>query len=385
MASVNKDSKGWRIEFTLPGQQRRPLRLGKTIGEKAAREIGRHIERIVESKKTGLPLAAETEKWVLALPNERRQQLVSLGLIADAGRRTSRSLGSFLDQYVKGRTDLKAGTLSNIATARRWLEKYFGVDRDMGSITAGEADSYRIWLATSCKQAENTARRLCSRAKQFFRAAVRQKLIADNPFADMKKLAVGASPAERVSFVTRAKAQKVLAACPDDEWRVIFGLARFGGLRCPSEITPLQWSHIDWEKDEITVNCVKTKHHEGREIRVIPLFPELKVLLEAWRANAPTDSQWVISRVRSNKTNLRTQLERIIEAAGLKPWPKLFQNLRSSRETELMEDFPIHVVCAWMGNTPRVAAKHYLQVTPEHFRRAVGADQKQDPPSQGAA
>jgi integrase len=199
---------------------------------------------------------------------------------------------------------------------------------------------------------------------------VRQKLITENPFADMKKLAVGASPKERVSFVSRAKVEKVLAACPDDEWRVIFGLARFGGLRCPSEITPLQWSHIDWVKGEITVNCVKTKHHEGREIRVIPLFPELKVLLEAWKATAPANSAWVISRVRSNKTNLRTQLERIIKEAGLKPWPKLFQNLRSSRETELMDDFPIHVVCAWMGNTPKVAAKHYLQVTGEHFDRA---------------
>ena len=297
----------------------------------------------------------------------------------------SRSLGGFLDEYVKGRTDIQDGTISNIATARRWLEKYFGVDRDMGSITAGEADSYRIWLATSCKQAENTARRLCSRAKQFFRASVRQKLITDNPFADMKKLAVGASPKERVRFVSRAKAQQVLAACPDDEWRVIFGLARFGGLRCPSEITPLQWSHIDWEKGEITVNCVKTKHLEGREIRVIPLFPELKVLLKAWRAKAPVDSEWVISRVRSNKSNLRTQLERIIEHAELKSWPKLFQNLRSSRETELMEDFPIHVVCAWMGNTPKVAAKHYLQVTTEHFRRANGSDQKQAPPSQRGA
>jgi len=168
MASVNKDSKGWRIEFTLPGQRRRPLRLGKTISERAAREIGRHIERIIESKKTGLPVAAETEKWVNSLPDARRVQLVTAGLIGDAGRRPSRSLGGFLDEYVKGRTDLKAGTLSNIATARRWLEKYFGMDRDMGSITAGEADAYRIWLVTSCKQAENTARRLCSRAKQFF-------------------------------------------------------------------------------------------------------------------------------------------------------------------------------------------------------------------------
>ena len=227
MASTNKDSKGWRVEFTIPGQPRRPLRLGKGISEKSARDIGRHVERIVESKKTGLPLAAETEKWLLGLPDKLRQQLVSLGLISDAGPRMSRSLGGFLDEYVKGRTDLKAGSLSNIATARRWLEKYFGTDRDMGSITLGEADAYRRWLVATGKQAENTVRRLCGRAKQFFRAAVRQRLIAENPFADMKHLIVTGSPKDRIRKILGATADKVLASCPDSHWRVIFALARY--------------------------------------------------------------------------------------------------------------------------------------------------------------
>ena len=32
---------------------------------------------------------------------------------------------------------------------------------------------------------------------------------------------------------------------------------------------------------------------------------------------------------------------------------------------------PMHVVCDWLGNTREVAAKHYLQVTDEHFRKAT--------------
>ena len=68
-----------------------------------------------------------------------------------------------------------------------------------------------------------------------------------------------------------------------------------------------------------------------------------------------------------------TQLERIIRKAGLKPWPKLFQNLRSTRETELAESYPIQVVCEWIGNTAAVAAKHYLQTTDEHYRQALEA------------
>jgi hypothetical protein len=62
---------------------------------------------------------------------------------------------------------------------------------------------------------------------------------------------------------------------------------------------------------------------------------------------------------------------RIIERAGLKAWPKLWQNLRSTRETELAESYPLHVVCAWIGNSEQVAAKHFLQVTDEHFEQAA--------------
>ena len=33
--------------------------------------------------------------------------------------------------------------------------------------------------------------------------------------------------------MTRELAEKVLAACPDAEWRLIFALSRYAGLRCP--------------------------------------------------------------------------------------------------------------------------------------------------------
>lgn len=56
----------------------------------------------------------------------------------------------------------------------------------------------------------------------------------------------------------------------------------------------------------------------------------------------------------------------------MEPWPRLFHNLRASRETELAADHPIHVVTAWLGNTPAFAMKHYLQVTDSDFDKAAG-------------
>jgi len=157
-------------------------------------------------------------------------------------------------------------------------------------------------------------------------------------------------------------------------------------MRVPSEICSLRWGDIDWEKQRILVNCQKTKGHDGREFRITPLFPELRRELEAWRRRAAKDREFVLKPAISPKTNLRTGLIKILKRAGIKPWPKLYQNLRSTRSTELIDQgFPAHVVAAWLGHTVKVAVGHYNQVTDEHFRLAVGANQKQEPPAHGAA
>ncbi len=111
---------------------------------------------------------------------------------------------------------------------------------------------------------------------------------------------------------------------------------------------------------------------------MIPLFPELLPPLREAFEQAEPGTEHVITRYRDTNQNLRTQLHRIIRKAGLEPWPKPFQNLRSTRETELAETFPLHVVVKWIGNSQPVAAKHYLQVTDEHFTRAVNAEAAQN-------
>ena len=70
--------------------------------------------------------------------------------------------------------------------------------------------------------------------------------------------------------------------------------------------------------------------------------------------------------------NLNVRLRRIVKNAGLTVWPRIFHNLRSSRQTELAEIFPSHVVCAWLGNSEDIAKKHYYQVTDAHFAAASG-------------
>ena len=80
---------------------------------------------------------------------------------------------------------------------------------------------------------------------------------------------------------------------------------------------------------------------------------------------------------RSGAANLRTGLLRILKRAQINHWPKLFQNLRASRETELMRTEPAHVVHHWLGNSRDVTEDHYLMVTEADYDRVTsGATEK---------
>jgi hypothetical protein len=41
-------------------------------------------------------------------------------------------------------------------------------------------------------------------------------------------------------------------------------------------------------------------------------------------------------------------------------------------KTELQREFPLHVVCSWLGNSPRIAQQSYLLVTEDDFAKAAG-------------
>ncbi len=208
-------------------------------------------------------------------------------------------------------------------------------------------------------------------ARQIFRWAGRRGLAQTNPFAELKAGAQ-VNPARAV-FVSRETIARVLDAAPDAEWRLLIALSRFGGLRVPSEALALRWSDVDWEHNRLTVRSPKTEHHEGKAERIIPLFPEIREpLLEVFEQSPVGGSDAVIGRYREG-ANLNPHFRRIIRRAGVPVWPRTWHNLRASRQTELAATFPLHTVCAWIGNTKAVAMGHYLQVTDADWARATAS------------
>ena len=380
MASISTDANGnRRILFMGPNRKRKIIYLGR-LPMKTARTVKAHVEDLAAALLGGHAPYPETSEWVGSRDDVMYGKLAAAGLVPARepkpdGEPQGTTLAAFIDQYITARMIQKPNTLKNYHATERALVDFFGKDRLLAEITAGDCDD---WRASQVAQglAPATIGRTVKRARQFFRAAVRKRLIPESPMADVK-----AAPQDNKSreyFVSQEETEKVLAACPDAEWRLIVALARYGGLRTPSETFALTLDCIDWERNRVRIPSPKTACHAGRDSRSIPLFPELRAHLEAIFDAAPPGTTYVISRHRLGSANLRTQLLRIMERAGVKPWPRLFQNMRASRETELSRQHPLHVVTAWIGNSAPIAARHYLQVTDSDFDAALRRDAQSD-------
>ncbi len=241
MASLSTDKQGNRtIEFSGPDGSRQRIRLGK-MPKRDAVKIKGHIENLLIAKRSGNSIDNAAADWLATTDGKLHGRLAKLGLVTPRvieqasepeSEPTGPLLGDFTSVYINGRVKIKPGTRINLERCRRALVEYFGANQPMKLVTAGDADDFREHLNTTL--AENTVRRICGRAKQIFRAAVRKKLLAESPFADMKAVSVTANKS-REYFITREQAAAVLDACPNTQWKLLFALARYGGLRCPSE------------------------------------------------------------------------------------------------------------------------------------------------------
>lgn len=225
---------------------------------------------------------AETAAWVGKAPAVLYDKLAKVGLVPVRAAAEKSTLGAFLAAYVKSRADVKRSTATVYGHTHRCLVSYFGADKPLAAITPADADDWRRWLSTNENLADNTIRRRCGIARQFFRAAVRRRLISESPFAELKGVSVRANRS-RDHFISRAVADKVLENCPDIQWQLLFALSRFGGLRCPSEHLALLWIDVDWTNGRMLVRSPKTEHYEGQDSRMIPIFPEVRPYPEdAW-------------------------------------------------------------------------------------------------------
>ena len=258
MASVGKDSKGWRIRFYDGNGERKQIRLAG-INQDTAEQIGRHVDILNVAKMSGEPLRErQTALWLQKISQNIHNKLAGVGLVE---ARASAKLTEFMAEYLKdaktadGRP-AAANTLKKWKQAEKVLNEFFG-NKNLRDITHDDAAKFRRWMDAKTL-GENGKRTHIGVAKMFLNAAKRRKLVDENPFEFQKASLV--LDRSRDFFLTRANAMKIVEACPDDQVNLIFVLWRFAGLR-KMEIFQLRWEHVLWDQGRKLITIPETQHN----------------------------------------------------------------------------------------------------------------------------
>ena len=361
MSSLHEHRPGrWRLKFTVE-KKPRVIYLPKGARAAARTLFLTRFDELISCKVINSAYPPDLMQWLAGLSHEILARLSAFGLVAYRVT-ADLTIAAVVDQYIARRSDfLAANTLKILRQTRTKLVTFLGGDMLVKDITAAHASDFAEQIGGSL----STRRTYVATTKRVLKDAVKRELIKVNPF-EAESGAIPANP-ERSRFITREVVSRVMDFC-DPELQLVVALSRYAGLRIPSECNDLEWDDVIWG-DRLVIRKHKTKP------RAVPLFPELVPYLQrAFEAAEPGATQVIVNKSASYR------LAHAIKRSGVEPWPRQFHNMRASRQTELTEQYPDHVVCTWLGNSKKIAEAHYLQVTDAHFEQAARPEARPESP-----
>ncbi len=313
MASITNRPNGHKwISFKGPNGRRQTLRLGKAT-TRQAKDFRDRVERLLFAKLAGQVPDQDTARWLGELDLSYHSKLVACGLIDGARIDT---IGGLLKDF-ESSLSVGKSTFENITVVLNNIRTHFGKDCRLTTITSADANVFRGWLKAHGGQyggplATATVSRRTRRAKQVFEHAVRQGWLPSNPFAGQR----GWNEVNRGKdfYVSREIIDSILGEVRNLELRAIIALSRFGGLRSPSEVLPLEWDAVNWDRQTLAVYAPKTDTH-----RVVPLFPELDEALGALFESAKEGATMLFPRHQITGTGLTNALSVACKRAGVAP------------------------------------------------------------------
>jgi hypothetical protein len=92
----------------------------------------------------------QTADWLGKIDDVLYGKLTAKGLVPPRATEKDKkpvTLGEFIAYYIESRTDVKPNTKSNYEQLRTWLLKFFGPDKLLSDVSAGDAIEFRRFLS----------------------------------------------------------------------------------------------------------------------------------------------------------------------------------------------------------------------------------------------
>jgi integrase len=364
MASLSKDGK---ITFYVD-KKKRSFRVTR-LNKKAAQTVLNKVEQLLSYRVGNEPLPESLQRWLSSCDRWLIEAMANAGLCDPPNDVT---VVEFFEKYIQDRPESRRDWQKNHNNTLQAVKRYFGSDVLLRDVSSEDAQQFRRWLATEAKPtgkdmpkqgyAEATVAGHIKICRKIFKHAEKQQIVHANPFKTVE--AGSQKNSDRQFEIDRDMLQRLLDVAPDRHWRLLILLVRIGGLRTGSETRALRWRDVDFVNREINVPGAKGKNRPdgSRNIRwrIIPIYPEL---LEPLKDCFDPTEEFVLYGITGTDANVYNKFRKLVKKAGLTPWPRLWHNMRASRDSELTAaGIPDFIVSQLQGNTVQVSRDHYKMV-----------------------
>jgi integrase len=376
MASLSKDGK---VAFYLNGKKK-SFRVSR-LNKKSAQVVLNKVEQLLSYRAGNEPLPENLQRWLSSCDRWLVEAMANAGLCDPPCDVT---IADYFDQFIRIESAKNhEHWLRNQTMTRNCVVRFFGPEVAIRDVSEDDAKRFRKWMETEGRPvkdgepprgyAEATIAQHVKITRKVFKRALKERIVHSNPFED---IATGSqSNPDRQFEIDRQTLEKLIDRAPNASWRLLILLVRIGGLRTGSETRSLKWENVDFVNRSIDVPGAKSSKRNldgSKKIRwrKIPLYPEL---LEPLKDCFDPAEEFVLSGITGTDANVYNTFRRIVKKAGLTPWPRLWHNLRASRDSELSATgLSDHAVSQLMGNSPKVSRDHYKFITQETFESLKG-------------
>jgi integrase len=354
------------VRITRPDRTRAYVALGD-FDEAAGRLIADKLAVLERAAKLGQVPDARVLRWVADQPAWLQSRMVDAGLVQidedELPTRSRHTVGELTDKVMRHwAAEASEVTLASYRQGIKSFEEFFGRGHDLERIDAEAMDEFKVHLKQKRTNEKALAAATISKqvkvVRRLLRTAALWQWIKSNPAGHLK---AGKQTNDKRNHPVPAELVLKLMDEADAEWKVIFALARWGGVRTPSESLRLKWQHVNFAEGWIRIESPKTAK-QGKDHRFIPMFPQLRGPLAELYEIAPAGGEgFVLPRYCHSSGNLRTQAGKIAARAGRVLPDKFFQNCRATRATEILEQYGAVQLVAWLGHTLEISLAHYQQ------------------------
>jgi integrase len=220
-------------------------------------------------RKIRISLKTADEKLARKSFDRLKKAWLTRNLALLEGRPPAKKLSDFAQEFLEWSQETKRPfTFQTDKQALRRAQEYFGPGTSLTAITRHRAD---LWLAAMGQEVKRVSANTWLR---HFKAALSKAVdwgyLKANPCQGVKHLSVD-EPMPR--YLTQEDFARIMAAEPDPAFRRLWEIYLRTGCR-RTEILSVRAEDIDWQARAIIIRRTK-----GRRAKLVPITPELEVLL----------------------------------------------------------------------------------------------------------